>query len=158
MVSEAGTPWSFSGWMQIEHAGAGRVIVAALGEVGLAPARCRCLVLDQGRLALEVADKTELRASGPIDNAWHAIAATYDGHVARLYLDGAEVDSKEVATGKVTPVLHLAPETTADLTGEHHFGGSLAQFRLHAQALDAQTIGRLKSARPLCNRTAMTDG
>jgi hypothetical protein len=148
MVSEAGASWSFSGWMHVEHAGAGRVIVAALGDVALARTPCRCLVLDQGRLALEVSDTTELRATGPIDNAWHAIAATYDGHVARLYLDGAEVASKEASTGKVTPVLHLAPETTADLTGEHHFGGSLAHFQLHAQALDTQTIGKLKSARP----------
>lgn len=148
MVSEAGAPWSFSGWMRVEHAGAGRVIVAALGDVALAPTPCRCLVLDQGRLALEMGEKTELRASGSIDNAWHAIAATYDGQVAKLYLDGAEMGSKEVATGKVTPVLHLAPETTADLTGEHHFGGWLAQFELHARAVDAQTIGKLKTARP----------
>jgi len=147
-ISEAGAPWSFSGWIQVGHAGPGRVIIAALGDVALAPTPCRCLVLDQGRLALEVAGKTELHAAGPIDAAWHAIAATYDGHVARLYLDGVEVDSKEASTGKVTPVLHLAPETTADLTGEHHFGGSLANFQLHAQALDAQTIGKLKSARP----------
>ena len=148
MVGEAGAPWSFSGWMRVGHSGAGRVIVAALGDVALPPTSCRCLVLDQGRLALEVDEKTELRASGPIDDAWHAIAATYDGHVARLYLDGAEVDSKEAATAKVAPVLHLAPETTADLAGEHHFGGSLAYFQLQGQALDAQTIGKLQAARP----------
>ena len=147
-VNEAGAPWSFSGWMRVEHAGAGRVIVAALGDVALAPTPCRCLVLDQGRLALEIGEKTELRASGPIDNEWHAVAATYDGHVAKLYVDGVELDSKEAATAKVTPVLHLAPESTADLTGDHHFGGSLALFQLHAQALDAPTLGKLKSARP----------
>src|SRR5690349_1085004 len=90
-ISEAGRPWSFSGWIQVGHAGPGRVIIAALGDVALAPTPCRCLVLDQGRLALEVAGKTELHAAGPIDAAWHAIAATYDGHVARLYLDGVEV-------------------------------------------------------------------
>src|SRR5690349_10098101 len=94
MVSEAGAPWSLSGWIRVEHAGAGRVIVAALGDVALAPTPCRCLVLDQGHLALELGTSTELHSSGSIDDAWHAIAATYDGHVARLYLDGAEVDSK----------------------------------------------------------------
>lgn len=147
-VSEAREPWSFSGWMQIDHPASGRVVVAALGDVGLAPTSCRCLVLDQGRLALEVGEKTELGASGPLDDAWHAVAATYDGKVAKLYLDGAEVGAKEATTAKVTPVLHLAPETTADLTGAHHFGGSLAHFQLHAQALDARTIGELSSARP----------
>jgi glycosyl hydrolase family 2/Ig-like domain-containing protein/concanavalin A-like lectin/glucanase superfamily protein len=147
-VSEARAPWSLSGWMRVEHAAAGRVIVAALGDVGLVRTSCRCLVLDQGHLALEVGASTELRASRPIDNAWHALAATYDGHVAKLYLDGARVDSKEVATGKVTPVLHLAPQTTADLTGEHHFGGSLAHFQIHAQVLDAGTVGKLSAARP----------
>src|SRR5690242_4481041 len=63
-VSEAGAPWSFSGWMRVEHVGTGRTIVAALGDVALAPTPCRCLVLDQGRLALELGEKTELRASG----------------------------------------------------------------------------------------------
>jgi len=148
MVGEARAPWSFSGWMRVEHVGPGRVIVAALGDVALAATPCRCLVLDRGHLALEVDTATQLRVSRPLDDTWHAIAATYDGHVARLYLDGVEADSKEVATGKVSPVLHLAPATTADLTGEHHFGGSLAHFQLQAQALDARTVAELKSARP----------
>ncbi|HEY6927533.1 MAG TPA: LamG-like jellyroll fold domain-containing protein, partial [Steroidobacteraceae bacterium] len=148
LVSEAGAPWSFSGWLRVQHAGPGRVVVAGLGDVALAPAQCWCLVLDHGRLALELGAQTALGTSGSIDNAWHAIAATYDGHLARLYLDGAEVASQKVTTGKVTPLLHLAPETTADLTGEHHFGGSLAHFQLHAQALDAQTIAKLQAERP----------
>ena len=147
-VSEAGAPWSLTGWLRIEHRGVGRVIVAALGDVALAPAPCRCLVLDQGHLALEVGAQAQLRAATGLDDTWHAVAATYDGHVAKLYLDGAEIDSKAVATGTVAPILHLAPQMTADLAGEHHFGGTLAHFQLHAQALDKGTLTRLTTARP----------
>ena len=57
--------------------------------------RVLSLDCDTGVALVELGEKTELRASGSIDNTWHAVAATYDGHVARLYLDGAEVDYVE---------------------------------------------------------------
>ena len=144
---EAGASWSISGWLRTERRSAGVVIVAAVGE--LPPARCRCLMLDQGRLALVVDPNSPLRGSRSIEPAtWHAIAATYDGHVARLYADGLEVASQETAPERVSAVLRLAPETLADLGGEHHFGGSVALFQLHARALDAAEVSQLAAARP----------
>src|SRR6202034_3892400 len=98
----------------------GRAIVAAVGD--LPPGRCRCLVLDQGHIALETGPGGPLQSKTAITTgSWHAVAATYDGKVARLYVDGSEVDSRAVATEAVSPALHLAPESVADLTGEHHF-------------------------------------
>lgn len=144
---DSGSPWSLSGWLRADHIASGRVIVAAIGE--LAPGQCRCLTLVQGQLALEVAPNTSLRARTSIDaSAWHAVAVTYDGRTARLYLDGSEVDSRETVLGRVSPTLRLAPESLADLTGEHHFGGSLALFQLHARALNTSEASELAAARP----------
>jgi hypothetical protein len=169
---EPGASWSISGWLRVDRQNAGVVIVAAVGE--LPPARCLCLMLDQGRLALAVDPNSPLRAGRPIEPAaWHAIAATYDGRVARLYTDGVEVASQETASREVTSrkvalgetalretalretplervsaVLRLAPETLADLSGEHHFGGSVALFQLHARALNAAEVSQLAAARP----------
>lgn len=150
-VIAAAAPWSMSGWLRADApAGAPAtmpIIVAALGEPS--PGHCRCLVLDQGRLTLQLDSGVVLHAPTPIEPAsWHAIAATYDGRMARLYLDGTQMDSRDVATAVVSPVLRLAPESLLDLTGEHHFGGALALFLLHARALDAAEIGRLSATRP----------
>jgi hypothetical protein len=163
-VIEAGATWSLSGWLRVdrldgnpepdgnrhtENPRGWRTIVAALGDP--ATANCRCLVLDEGTLALQLGGtKTELRASTPpIDvGSWHAVAATYDGHIARLYLDGAEVASGEAATEKVAAAFNLAPVSLGELTGEHHFAGSLALFQLHEKQLDTAQIKQMSAARP----------
>jgi len=159
-VIEAGTTWSLSGWLRVDRLDAsangrrpsekreGRIVVAALGDP--AATNCRCLVLDQNTLALRVGTKAELRANAvPIDTgSWHAVAATYDGHIARLYLDGAEVASGDAATQKVAAALNLAPVAPGELTGEHHFAGSLALFRLYDKRLDAAQIKQMSAARP----------
>jgi hypothetical protein len=126
----------------------GRIVVAALGDP--TGGACRCLVLDQYTLALQVGPKAELRAKAPplAGGAWHAVAATYDGHIARLYLDGAEVSSGEVATEKVAATLNLAPVAPGELTGEHHFAGSLARFQLHDKVLDTAQIQQMSATRP----------
>jgi Glycosyl hydrolase 2 galactose-binding domain-like/Exo-beta-D-glucosaminidase Ig-fold domain/Concanavalin A-like lectin/glucanases superfamily/Glycosyl hydrolases family 2/Glycosyl hydrolases family 2, TIM barrel domain len=146
-VLDGKSPWSLSGWVRAERITDGRVIVAAFGEP--LAGQCRCLTLLQGQLGLEVAPGTFLHAHTSLDAlAWHAVAATYDGRTARLYLDGAEVESREVAVERVPPVLRLAPESQTDLTGEHHFGGSLALFQLRARALTAAEARELAAARP----------
>jgi glycosyl hydrolase family 2/Ig-like domain-containing protein/concanavalin A-like lectin/glucanase superfamily protein len=125
----------------------GRIVIAALGDP--AAPDCRCLVLDQGTLTLHVGATSDLRANAPIDGgSWHAVAATHDGHVARLYLDGVEVASGEAATEKVAAALSLAPVAPGELTGEHHFAGSLALFQLHDKVLDTAQIEQLSAARP----------
>ena len=159
-VIEPGATWSLSGWLHVDYLDAGtsgrkhvenregRIVVAALGDP--ATAHCRCLVLDQGTLALQVGTKTELRAPAPliVGGSWHAFAATYDGHIAQLYLDGAEVASGEAATEKVAAALNLAPVAPGELTGEHHFAGSLALFQLHDKVLDPAQIKQMSAARP----------
>jgi hypothetical protein len=146
-VLQAGAAWSMSGWLRADRSSDAPMIVAALGDA--APAACRCLMLRHGELMLQLGVDASLHAAHELTpGSWHAVAATYDGHTARLYVDGSEMAALEIATGAVTPMLRLAPESLVDLTGEHHFGGSLASFLLQAGALDAAGIGRLYAQRP----------
>ena len=143
----AGAPWSISGWLRADRSTDEPMIVAALGDS--APELCRCLLLQHGRLALRIGGSVLLLAAADLaPHSWHAVAATYDGRTARLYVDGSEMASAAAATRAAAPVFRLAPESLADLTGEHHFGGSLASFLLHAGALDAGAIGKLGAQRP----------
>jgi len=142
----AGAPWSISGWLRADRSTDEPMIIAALGDT--AADLCRCLLLQHGQLALRLGGSV-LRATADLaPHSWHAVAATYDGRTARLYIDGSELASAEAMTRVATAVFRLAPESLADLTGEHHFGGSLASFLLHADALDAAAIGKLSVQRP----------
>jgi hypothetical protein len=146
-VLPAGAAWSMSGWLRADRSSDAPMIVAALGDA--APDACRCLLLEHGELVLQLGVDASLHAAHELaPGSWHAVAATYDGHTARLYLDGSEIAAREAATRAVAPMFRLAPDSLADLTGQHHFGGSLASFLLQAGALDAAGIGRLYAQRP----------
>ena len=144
---KAGAAWSMSGWLQADRSSDAPMIVAALGDA--ASDTCRCLLLQAGQLALRLGTPALLRAPAPLaPGAWHAIAVTYDGRTARLYVDGRESASLEAASSSAAPIVQLAPESLADLSGERHFGGSLAGFLLQASALDAAAVAQLYEQRP----------
>src|SRR5690242_5491491 len=127
----AGASWSLSGWIRLTVPPSGTVVVGGVGNPRTD--ECRCLVLQDGRIALRLGGQQQLSTSQSPDwTQWHAVAATYDGSTARLYLDGHQSAAQTLPTSRVVPVFTLAPEGDA-----HHFGGSLAEFTLHAVALTA---------------------
>lgn len=132
--------WSITGWINLARERTGTIVVAAIGEsTGTA---CRCLVLQDGRLALALPGGERVVSSVALrPQTWTAIAATYDGETARLYLDGREVAAGASSSRSPAPTLSLAP------VGANHFGGSLARFQLHADALNAATIQQLANAK-----------
>ncbi|HEY1725890.1 MAG TPA: LamG-like jellyroll fold domain-containing protein [Steroidobacteraceae bacterium] len=139
--------WSMSAWLRIERSTDTSMIVAAIGA--LPPDSCRCLLLDHGQLALRLSDSALVRGGRQLQPGdWHAVAVTYDGRNVRLYLDGEQQAQQAVSMQPAAPTLHLAPDSQDDLTGEHHFGGSLASFQLYASTLDATVIGALAAQRP----------
>lgn len=90
------------------------------------------------------ADKLEFYDGGdhvfdpPITgNAWHAIAAAYDGLKVHAYLDGTEIPT--------APALTLATVTSPLQIGfsklGEHFLGSIDEARIHGAALSADAIG-----------------
>ena len=135
------------GWLRVDRWPSGPAIIAALGD-GSASA-CRCLLLDHGHIALRLTPQLALHSATNLElDVWHAVAGNYDGHTARLYVDGVEVASSAVATAAVAAVLRLAPENAEDLTGARHFGGSLAYFSLTAMPPSATAVADFYARRP----------
>ena len=150
----AHAPWSMAGWINPSRERAETVVVAAIGDA--AAATCRCVLLRNGKLALGLGGSTSIASDSAIPaKEWTAIAATYDGTTARLYVNGNEIASKAVDTTAVTPAVNLAPQIRDPLAHEH-FGGSLADFQVHEKALTPDAVRALASTRPNLDLTVFT--
>lgn len=142
----AGAPWSMTGWMSLGRERSGTVVLAAIGDP--AGASCRCLLLQDGRLALGLGGSRRLITTTPVaPDTWDAIAATFDGETARLYLNGREIGTQALESTQAAPLLTLAPHTMSPVVA-NHFGGSLASFELHGESLSAEAVRQLAAARP----------
>ncbi len=75
-----------------------------------------------------------------LSGAWHHVAATYDGSVRVLYLDGVEI-GRDSRTG------HAVPDASQFLIGAtsqgDYFGGQLDDVRVYPRALSATEISVL---------------
>jgi hypothetical protein len=77
---------------------------------------------------LHVGGWQTLSAAYPSLNAWHHLAATYDGATMKLYIDGALAASR-AQTGTIT--INANPLTLGNQTGfAEYFGGSADEFRV----------------------------
>jgi hypothetical protein len=149
-----GAPWSFSGWVSLTSRNAASVIIAAVGDVS--GQDWRALELRGGRLRLVVNSAAAAPAAVDADmppleiDRWYAIAATFDGAISRLYVDGREIAAAPLSRGRVAPRLELAPAVASAATGAPapHFGGALASFTLAATALSPAEVLALARARP----------
>lgn len=141
---DAGAPWSMTGWVNPKRVQAGPAVVFAIGDT---PADERALTLDDGKPVL-YADMQILSGATPLAaGAWTAIAATYDGKTARLYVNGQEVVSKDMNVGRAGALLRVAP-LLPEMEGAPHFGGQLAELKLHKEALTAKQVLALAQAKP----------
>ncbi|MCA9711174.1 MAG: LamG domain-containing protein [Myxococcales bacterium] len=82
-------------------------------------------------------------APWPLDSGWHHVAATWDGEVLSLYVDGALDVSAPVAPVVFDPdyVLIGADDEYGD--DDHYFGGLLDDVRIYDSALSAEQIEAL---------------
>ena len=146
-VLAADAPWSLGGWVRADQWPDGTVVVAALGSKD--PSECQCLLVRPGGYALRLGATTLLEsAARPAAGVWRHVIATYDGEMARLYVDGEGVGAKRAHTASASPILHIAPEATNDPSGQHHYAGAVAKFRLAAEAIPAASIAREAHERP----------
>ena len=77
-----------------------------------------------------------------LDGAWHHVAATFDGRVMRVYLDGREIRHLDrPGTISTNPT---APAFIGSSSGSgEHFQGSLDELQIHQHALSADQIAQL---------------
>ncbi len=155
ILLKAGQPFSIAGWINPARIKQGRVVIASIGS---APeSECRCLVLESGMPGLFVGPGKGVVANAAlITGQWQAVAATYDGSVVRLYVNGRDAGSEQLATSNATPSLQLAPATRGVLSPQH-FGGSLAQFALVNHALSAQDVAQRFAVQPAIGLIAFTN-
>jgi hypothetical protein len=148
-LAAPGAPWSLSAWLRLARRQTGAVIVAAIGDTSDGSQAWRGIVLENGRLALQVNPILALRTDAVLESGrWYAVAATYDGQTARLYVDGRERGVIAAPTARVSPSLDIAPvprdPARHDLA---HFGGSLAELSLASNALDPELL-RSRASQP----------
>jgi beta-galactosidase/beta-glucuronidase len=142
---DANARWSMSGWVNPRRSQPGMVVLLAVGDSG---ANERLFALRDGKLALGAG--SELLESGVViaPDTWTAIAATFDGSRARVYVNGREVASREAHVGAASAQIHIAPVVTHTDGSTAHFGGQLAQFKLLETVLTAKELQSLAAKRP----------
>jgi hypothetical protein len=127
--------WTLQSWVRALDAQSGAVLLGGFGDPQASDGRY--LGLRDGRAFLRVADRELVAKTRIPAGEWHFIAAAYDGHEARLFVDGARVASAAVRLDRAANTLHVAPYLSAP--GARHFGGELAAFELSTHsASDAQ--------------------
>jgi hypothetical protein len=144
-VSAGGAPWSMSGWVRWTRRQSGEMVVAAVGAGAPVGDGWRGILVADGELRASIAPGVTLRGSGDLQpGRWTAVAVTYDGAVARLYVDGIEGSAQRASTKPVNPRIELAPPGIPGV----HFGGSLALFTFMPFAQSAAQIQLLANAQP----------
>ena len=76
-----------------------------------------------------------------LDGQWHHCAATFDGKVMRVYLDGQEIGSLK-RPGSITAG-GMAPGCIGSSNGGENFQGGMDDLRIYADALTPDEVARL---------------
>ena len=111
-VATALSAWTLSGWVNSTTPAATQLI-AGIGEAS--DQDSRYLGTLDGKLMLRMGDQNLLLSQAPLQpDAWHFVAATFDGTRTSLYLDGKRVAQSAagpagVVMGRVRPLLEFAP-------------------------------------------------
>jgi hypothetical protein len=140
---EARGHWSMTGWVNPRREQSG---VAVLFAVGANQQEGRALLSVDGALAFHAAGQTIRTDAKLAPGSWTAVAASYDGTTLRLYANGRAAGAVELEVGAVTGRLSVAP--VVDSAEVIHFGGRLAELKLHKMALDSRQIQALAASRP----------
>ncbi len=140
---DANGSWSMTGWVNPKRNQPGTQV---LFGVGGSPEDGRVLMLTEGEFTLFAAGRAIQSGAAVSPGRWTAVAATFDGKRARLFVNGREVGGDDVSIGAAAGQIHVAP--VVDMPDVVHFGGQLAALKLHKVALDSKQVQALFSARP----------
>ncbi|GGB41860.1 glycosyl hydrolase [Sphingomonas metalli] len=137
----AAESWTLSAWIEARGTGPGLVEIAGFGgETGPR----RYLALRDGRAAL-VTEAGTIAGGGRLGSGrWHLIAATAEGGMVSLFVDGRSVARQRLASAPVPAVATLAPR----VAGAPVFAGRVANFQLDSGAVPAATLRRRAATPP----------
>ncbi len=138
---EASANWSMTGWVNPRRVQPGGAVLLAVGG---SQNDGRALLLQDGKPALWAGGKDISASTALTPGTWTAIAATYDGKRARLFVNGREVNAHDVEIVAAAAQIHVAPV----VPNVPHFGGRLASLKLHKESLTSKQIEALATKRP----------
>ena len=157
-VLAAGAPFTLAGWFDGRSGAPGPVLLATLGDRKQPQAR-RLLLDAQGRLAFDLGGRLVASSRRALPAGPHLLAATYDGRVLRLYVDGAAAGEGAAATSALPapppeneyqldqkPRFDLAPREMESAPNQH-FAGLVRDAALYDRALSPAQL-RALAARP----------
>jgi hypothetical protein len=99
--------WTLSGWVEPKAIANGIVLIAGFGDPATGPRRF--LALDGGRPGI-ITETGALTATTRLAaGKWRFVAATCDGSVLRLFVDGRQVAQRTMAVAAVRPTVVIAP-------------------------------------------------
>ncbi|MFE8584692.1 LamG-like jellyroll fold domain-containing protein [Sphingomonas sp. NCPPB 2930] len=131
----AAATWTLSAWVQPRSvAGKGTtMLIGGFGDPTRGPRRYLALVDGQPALVTEAG---VVQGGGDADrNKWTHIAASYDGKVVRLFVNGRQVVQRGLSLEPVTGVATLAPRSYQPI-----FAGRIIDFRMVREAVDPLAI------------------
>jgi Exo-beta-D-glucosaminidase Ig-fold domain/Concanavalin A-like lectin/glucanases superfamily/Glycosyl hydrolases family 2/Glycosyl hydrolases family 2, sugar binding domain/Glycosyl hydrolases family 2, TIM barrel domain len=150
--------WTLSAWVEFSQLPTESVFIAGAGDP--ADEDSRFFTLVDGKPALRFGKNDLLRSPEAITaKSWHLLAASFDGNIARLFVDGAETTQGTLSSGPIKPQLALAPvEASCEHLPCPHFGGRIAQFILERDALSREEIAALAKEQPDFSLIAFEEG
>ncbi|MBB4086481.1 glycosyl hydrolase 2 galactose-binding domain-containing protein [Sphingomonas carotinifaciens] len=152
----AATNWTMAGWIQPRQVpNKGTVLIAGFGDP--ASGAHRYLALVDGDPALITEGGTLTGGASPDRDKWMHIAASYDGAVARLYVNGRQVTQRRMAAAAVPATATFAPRPAVAGTAPY-FVGRVGDFRLDPRTLDGVAIRLLARRAPDPSRIAFQTG
>ncbi len=151
----AGASFSYSGWLNPAAPQRGFVPLIAVGDP--TPAGCRCLGLDDGRLAFMIGETiVQANWAALAPGRWTHVAAVSDGTSLRLYVDGREVADRRIVTIAAAPLIAIAPARTA-VPRHVHFGGAMVNATVAPAPLTKASIAAAANSPPDFELVQMRD-
>ncbi len=139
-------PWTMTAWVEMPATPKGPMLIAGIGDP--MDEQSRFFAVINGKLALYFGRENVLTANTPLaSQPWHFVAATFDGQIARLYCDGAEIAKGTLIYGRVAPIISMAPEK-AGLPQAVPFGGRIALFAVSRGVSSDAEIGAMAKQQP----------
>jgi hypothetical protein len=133
-------------WFRADGTLPNQTLIAGFGH--LTDGHARYFAVHAGKLCLWQGADGELASTAEVKaGVWHLAAASSDGHVVRLFLDGDEVAHGAAGTGPAQPVIGMAPESQP-WSAARHFAGKVAHLSVIGRPLDSQALRAMFRAPP----------
>jgi hypothetical protein len=157
-VLRADSPWTLYCWINPSEAVKSQTLVAGVGNTD--EDYPRYLAIYANKAVLWIGKDNSLSATANVSpNAWHMLAATFDGKDFRLFSDGSQVAAGPLALGTVSPVLQIAPPpSTLPPSDMQHYGGKIASLTLLRRALSGDEIKQLNAQPPDVSLAVFEEG